>query len=53
MKTAKFANRLDPDEVAHHKPPHLDPHGLPSRLWILKKKYDIVWTKRFFEIVQT
>ena len=25
-KTVKFENRVDPDEVAHHEPPHLDLH---------------------------
>ena len=26
MKIAKFANRVDPDEAAHHELPHLDLH---------------------------
>ena len=30
MKIAKFANCVDPDEVAHYEPPHLDLHCLPS-----------------------
>ena len=25
-KTAKFTKSEDPDEVAHHEPPHLDLH---------------------------
>ena len=29
---AEFANRIDPDEVAHYEPPHLDLHCLPSSL---------------------
>ena len=29
MKIADFANSVDPDEVAHHEPPHLDLHCLP------------------------
>ena len=31
-KIAKFANRVDLDEVAHDEPPHLDLHCLPSSL---------------------
>ena len=31
-KIAKFANSVDLDEVAHHEPPHLDLHCLPSSL---------------------
>ena len=27
-----FANSVDPDEVAHYEPPHLDQHCLPSSL---------------------
>ena len=30
MKIAEFANRVDPDEVAHNEPPHQDLHYLPS-----------------------
>ena len=29
MKIVEFANRADPDEVAHHDPPHPDLHCLP------------------------
>ena len=29
-KIDKFANSVDPDEVAHNEPPHLDLHCLPS-----------------------
>ena len=32
MKTAEFANSVDPDEVAHKEPPHLNVHCLPSSL---------------------
>ena len=32
MKIAEFANSVDPDEVAHNEPPHLDLHCLPSSL---------------------
>ena len=32
MKVIEFANSIDPDEVAHHEPPHLDLLCLPSRL---------------------
>ena len=28
-----FANRVDPDEVAHYEPPHLHLHCLPHNLW--------------------
>ena len=31
-KLAEFANSVDLDEVAHHEPPHLDLHYLPSSL---------------------
>ena len=29
MKIYAFANTVDPDEVAHNEPPHLDLHCLP------------------------
>ena len=29
-KTVEFANNVDPDEMAHNEPPHLDLHCLPS-----------------------
>ena len=32
MKIVEFANNVDPDEVAHHEPPHLDLQCLPSSL---------------------
>ena len=32
MKKAEFANKVDPDEVAHSEPPHLDLHCLPCSL---------------------
>ena len=35
MKIDKFANNVDPDEVAHDEPPHLDLHCLPSSILIL------------------
>ena len=35
MKTAEFGNSVDPNEVAHHEPPHLDLHCLPFSLCIL------------------
>ena len=31
-KVAEFANSVDPDEVAHNEPPHLDLHYLLSSL---------------------
>ena len=31
-KKDKFANNVDPDEVAHNEPPHQDLHCLPSSL---------------------
>ena len=34
-KIVEFVNRVDPDEVAHNEPPHLDLHCLPSSLEIL------------------
>ena len=39
MKITEFANRADPDEVAHHEPPHLGLHCVD-------------WTKQIFEILQ-
>ena len=30
MKIVEKANSLDPDEVAHYEPPHLDQQCLPS-----------------------
>ena len=35
MKTAEFTNSVDPDEVAHHEPPHQDLHCLSSSLQFL------------------
>ena len=32
VKTTVFANSVDPDEVAHNEPPHLDLHCFPSSL---------------------
>ena len=32
-KITEFANSIDPDEVAHHDPPHLDLCCLPSSLF--------------------
>ena len=32
MKIAEFANSIDLDEVVYCKPPHIDPHYLPSGL---------------------
>ena len=31
-KVTEFANSIDPDEVAHNEPPHLDLDCLPSNL---------------------
>ena len=31
-KIAEFADSVDLDEMAHHEPPHLDLHCLPSSL---------------------
>ena len=31
-KIAEFVNSVDLDEVAHHEPPHLELHFLPSSL---------------------
>ena len=36
-KTAEFANSIDPDEVAHNEPPHLDLHCLNCQLYSLDK----------------
>ena len=33
MFWSKVANNLDPDEVAHHEPPHLDLHCLQIQLF--------------------
>ena len=29
-RIAELANSVDPEEVAHNEPPHLDLHSLPS-----------------------
>ena len=44
MKTrvGEFADSVDPDEVAHNEPPHLDLHCLPSSL---KSQFDIALMK--------
>ena len=34
VKIVEFANSVDPDEVAHNEPPHLDLHYLPSSFLI-------------------
>ena len=39
MKGVEFANSVDPDEVAHHEPPHLNPRCLRSSFLILDVKY--------------
>ena len=39
MKIVEFANRVDPDEVAHNEPRHLDQLCLPSTLLILSMIY--------------
>ena len=31
----EFANSVDPDEVAHNEPPHLNLHCLILDIWIL------------------
>ena len=38
MKIFEYASSIDPDEVAHYEPPHLDQHYLPSSLQILSVK---------------
>ena len=32
MKIVEKANSVDPDEVAHYEPPHLDQNCLPASL---------------------
>ena len=44
-KIIQFANSVDPDEVAHHEPPHLDLYCLPLSL---SSQNDINWTNHFF-----
>ena len=44
MKTVKFANSVDLDEVAHNEPPHLDLPCLPS----VNSRYDLSQTKNSF-----
>ena len=43
-KIDKFANSVDPDEVAYNEPPHQHLHCLPSTLRIL----NMMWLGRFF-----
>ena len=50
MKIAKFANSLDPAEVAHYEPPHLDLHCLPV-VFELSIWYGL--DKTLFGIMQT
>ena len=38
MKIVELANSVDPNEVAHNEPPHLDLHCLLSSLLTLNKK---------------
>ena len=45
MKIVEFANSVDPDEVAHNEPPHLDLYCFPSILTILSM---IAWVKYCF-----
>ena len=45
MEVVEFPNSICP-EAAHNEPSHMDLHCLPS-------KYDIPWTKHFFDILQT
>ena len=35
MKIGEYNNRVEPDEVAHDEPPHLDLHCLALSLLIL------------------
>ena len=35
MKIVEFSNSVDPDEMAHNMPPHLDLQCLPSVLLTL------------------
>ena len=46
MKIVEFANREDPDEMAHNEPSHLDLHCLPSNS--LNSQFDRAWTKHFW-----
>ena len=39
MKTAEFANSVNPDEVADYEPPHLDLHCLHSNFLIV----NMIW----------
>ena len=45
MNIFKFANSVDPDEVAHNEPPHLDLHTVCPLLF--ESPYDIGWMKYF------
>ena len=38
MKIVEFANSVDPDEVAHHEPPHLDLCCLPTSICIISMR---------------
>ena len=52
MKIVELGNSVDPDEVAHNEPPHLDLHCLPSQfLFEFKPCYYL--DKTYFEILQT
>ena len=44
MKIVEFANSLDPDEMAHNEPLHLNLHCLPSSLInIIQLEQNICW----------
>ena len=49
MKMVEFANNIDPDEVPHNEPSHLDLHCLSILLafYNMLSPYDIAWAKLF------
>ena len=54
MKIVEFANSVDPDEVAHSEPPHLDLYCLLCNLWILNMMHcKKIISKLFLKILQT
>ena len=46
---AEFANTVDPDEMAHNEPSHLDLQCLPCCLWILNIiQFELIFFSLFF-----
>ena len=50
-KAAEFSNSIDPDEVAHHEPPHQDLHCFSSSLQtLIRKQLEIIIIEMFADV---